>query len=284
MFIDNQNIDELFKLPSSLQYAMPQAYWLNNIVENKPPFTSYHKQKLTIPDHGQYDAYCNKIVNKIKSGKFGDWFQLLPKLINDNHKYDNYNDFFGSHVMIVKPDRTVFEELYKYVYNPWNWKIIYRSKLRLLEDYDMEIINKYFNDKLRKNSDIQIGILPHKVYGVLTGEFKEQYHKRFVTEPQFLPFIKKKDPSEWDAEEVLKSIKLIHFSDAPIPKPWEEQDNYSYYNTFKIYCDQQLDLKRYNQEFPSQYKPRLTSDCASVKIWNSFMDQFRVNREGYWVV
>ena len=31
------HIDELFKIPQELSFALPQAYWLNNVVEGKSP-------------------------------------------------------------------------------------------------------------------------------------------------------------------------------------------------------------------------------------------------------
>lgn len=275
MFVNNSTMDELFYLPKEINYAMPQAYWLNNKVEKKKTYKNYSGK---IPSKQEYEKIIDKCVEKPYS------WDNLPTLVNENHKFDNYDDFFATHVMMIEPNRKIFQQLLNYINNPWYWHFISRGKLRKSTDYDMEIINKFFNDLLLQQQDYKIGILPHKNYGVLTGEFKEKHHYRFIIEPQYLPFINKYSPQEWNVSEIKSNIRLIHFSDSPIPKPWEDQNNYDHYNELKIYCAQDLDVEEYNRQFPSQFKPRLTMDCEAVDAWNSFMNEFNQNRQGNWVV
>ncbi|KAK6458009.1 alphaN-acetylglucosamine transferase [Scheffersomyces xylosifermentans] len=276
------NLDELFKLPKEIRFALPQAYWLNNAVEGK----EYHKfnKKLEIPNDKRYKLRLRKLVSDIiRLNDPSQEFELLPTLVYEHHKFDNFDDFFANHVMVFTPSKDIFNSLMKYLYNPWWWHIFSRSSLKQKKDYDMEIMNKYLNDQLRSHQDIKIGILPHRVYGVLTGEFKEEWHKRFVVEPQYLPFIQKKDKNDgWNAMEVFKQIRLIHFSDAPIPKPWEDQDNLHYYNSFKIACEN--DSKEEFEKTYPEWKPRLTSDCDSVDIWNWYREEFKILQKDFWIL
>ncbi|KAK6465273.1 alphaN-acetylglucosamine transferase [Scheffersomyces coipomensis] len=288
------NIDELFKLPKNIQYALPQAYWLNDVVESRGKVNDLARKipkKVEIPSTRRYHLRMGKLVNdisKLDSKKQQqDIFELLPPLLYESHKYDNFDDFFANHIMMITPSKALFNELMKHTFNPWYWYIFNRSKLRRSQDYDMEILNKVFDDKFKTGEKgFKIGILPHKVYGVLTGEFGELYHRRFTVEPQYLPFIQKKstDIDEWKPINLLRQVRVLHFSDAPIPKPWEHQDNSDYYNANKIYCAKVDDWEEYYTLYPSQYKPRLTNDCDSVNIWNWIRADFTESRLEHWLI
>lgn len=272
------NIDELFKIPKELEFVLPQAYWLNNVVEGKSPLK--YKKKLDIPDAKRYGLRTRKLVNDISETK--DW-RLLPLLIFEAHKFDNPDNFFANHVMVVTPSKTTFDRIMEYVHNPITWLITNRKNLRKKSEYDMEILNKYLDNELQKGTT-NVGILPHRVYGVLTGEFREPWHERFVVEPQYLPFIKKRSNRGWDAMETLQRVKLIHFSDSPIPKPWEvEEDDDEYehpYNAKLIYC-KTGNMTEYRAKY-SHFKPRLVDDCDSVEIWNWLRKEFNREKEGVW--
>lgn len=264
-------IDELFNIPKSIDIALPQAYWVTN--DNvKPP------RGVQLPSKSDYERSVRQAAYAAKKGE--DSFPMLPKLLFPGHKFENRANFFASHVIVFTPSSKLFKTLKNYVHNPWLWLIFSRQRLRQPEDYDMEIINRYLDETLRKNRAIRIGILPHQVYGVLTGEFKELYHRRFVARPEELPFVDKFSSDGWNATEALLGLKMIHFSDAPIPKPWQQQNNHDYYNAYKIYCyDESFDPDTYHRKFPDA-KPRLTSDCASVEIWNWLMAEFHRQRVG----
>ncbi|ABN66322.2 alphaN-acetylglucosamine transferase [Scheffersomyces stipitis CBS 6054] len=275
------NLDELFKLPKHITYALPQAFWLNKVVEDKK-HTKF-RGKVEIPEKKRYNLRMKKLVSDISRESLPERaFQLLPSLIYEQHFFDNHDDFFANHVMVIKPSRQTFNELMRYVYNPWYWYIFCRSSLRQKHDYDMEIMNKYLNDQLLSRRDVHVGILPHKVYGVLTGEFREPWHRRFVVEPQYLPFTKKKSNDGWNALDVFQNVKLVHFSDSPIPKPWEKNDYSASYNSLRIYC-RAGDLVKYFK-IDDIHKPRMVDDCDSVDIWNWYRDEFERARAGNWVV
>ncbi|KAI5959520.1 GNT1 [Candida theae] len=272
------NIDELFNVPKELEFALPQAYWLNNVVEGKSALK--YRKKVEIPDARRYGLRMRKLVHDIS--ETGDW-KLLPSLIFEAHKFDNPDNFFANHIMVVTPSKSTFEDLMKYVHNPVRWSLTNRKNLRKKTDYDMEILNKYLNNEL-KSGRVNIGILPHRVYGVLTGEFREPWHERFVVQPQYLPFIKKRSNRGWDAMKTLQKVKLIHFSDSPIPKPWEmEEGDEEYehpYSTKLIFC-KTGNMSEYRAKY-SHFKPRLVDDCDSVEVWNWLRNQFKKEREGIW--
>lgn len=237
------NLDELFDIPSDITIAMPQAYWLSD-------------QELSgkdIPTHG--------VLNSM----------TIQKLLRDEHKYDNRDSFFGTHVVVVKPSKDLFKGLMRYVENPWYYSLFSRSKLIGVDDFDMEIINRYINDMLAKGK-IKVGILDHRIYGVLTGEFRKEWHGRFCADPQYMPFVSKTSNGNWNATNVFQSAKLFHFSDDPIPKPWKPQNNYEHYNSFKIYCISD-GIQQLHQDYPIN-KPRVTEDCESVHAWNEIRQLF----------
>ncbi|KAI3405740.2 GNT1 [Candida oxycetoniae] len=271
----NCHIDELFKLPQELTLALPQAYWLNNVVEGKAPPLKY-KQKFEIPDERRQRLKMKKLVYDLSTTN--NW-QMLPSLLYDSHKFSNVDNFFANHIMVVKPSKRLFTKIMKYVYNPWYWRFTNRKNLRKSSDYDMEILNKFLDTELHKGH-LNVGILPHRVYGVLTGEFREEWHGRFTAEPQYLPFVKKQSNKGWNPMQILSKIKLVHFSDSPIPKPWEEHEKEYPYNTKKIFC-KSWNMTEYNIKYPN-YKPRLVEDCESVEIWNWFRTQFEVSRKDLW--
>jgi alpha-N-acetylglucosamine transferase len=70
------------------------------------------------------------------------------------------------------------------------------------EMYDMELLNdRYGNSAL---------ILPHRQYGLVTGEFRRKDHRDFLGN----------DIEQWSPDRILSEAKLVHFSDWPLPKPW----------------------------------------------------------------
>ncbi|KAG7665900.1 GNT1 [[Candida] subhashii] len=277
------NVDELFKLPRDISFALTQAYWINDVVEGRSQLKT--RIKVEIPEERRYSLRMRKIVYDLRTCENpSEEFELLPELLYEDHKFNNVDNFFANHFMIITPSKKTFNRLMKYVSNPWYWSFTNRANLKKKTDYDMEILNKFLDNELRSNNNkLKIGILPHRVYGVLTGEFGEEWHERFVVEPQYLPFIKKRSNKGWDAMKFFRKIKVVHFSDSPIPKPWEDQDNTWPYNNNKIYC-KYGDMEKYNQEYPTEFKPRLIEDCDSVEIWNWFRNQFYKAREGMWFV
>ncbi|CUM62701.1 uncharacterized protein PRCAT00000257001 [Priceomyces carsonii] len=272
------NFDELFKLPNEFDLILPHAYWLTK-EEHK------RSKKVEVPNEKRYNLKIGKLISDIENNGDKNIWQFLPSLFSEDQKFKNRDHFFANHVMVLSPSKETFKQIKKYIYNPLLWLLTNRSKLRKVSDFDMEIMNRFIDDKFKQHSDFKVGILPHKNYGVLTGEFREFWHARFIAEPQYLPYSKRKTNDNWYPLKTLSKIRSVHFSDAPIPKPWEFEDNYDHYNIFKIYCfDSSFNEEEYKRSYPSEWKPRLTDDCASVQIWNWIREEFSKTMQLYWVV
>lgn len=77
-----------------------------------------------------------------------------------------------------------------------------RPDLRQKEDYDMEILNRFYGDSAM--------VLSHRDYGLLSGEFRVDDHTHYLGSSS----------TTWDPERVIREASLVHFSDWPLPKPW----------------------------------------------------------------
>ncbi|KAL9131335.1 MAG: hypothetical protein Q9217_000714 [Psora testacea] len=69
-------------------------------------------------------------------------------------------------------------------------------------EYDMEILNRFYRDSAM--------ILPHRQYGLLSGEFRGIDHSNFLSN-----YFEK-----WNPDLIYREASLVHFSDWPLPKPW----------------------------------------------------------------
>ena len=69
-------------------------------------------------------------------------------------------------------------------------------------EYEMEILNRMYEDSAI--------VLPHREYGLLSGEFRREEHANYLGNKY----------EEWDADKVLREASVVHFSDWPLPKPW----------------------------------------------------------------
>ncbi|CAI7588514.1 unnamed protein product [Penicillium palitans] len=113
--------------------------------------------------------------------------------------------------------------------------------------YDMELLNRRYGDSAM--------VLPHRQYGLLSGEFRTKDHRNFLGN----------DDEVWDPDQVLAQAKFVHFSDWPLPKPWimwpqemlaEEQPK----------CD----------NYPGTPQE---SGCRDREIWKMIYDKYRRQRK-----
>ena len=123
------------------------------------------------------------------------------------------------------------------------------SKKKGNRDWDMEILNRLYGDEAI--------VLPHKGYGVLTGEFRTHDHSNYLGTST---------PSDggWNANTILSSTKLIHFSDWPLPKPWI----------------------MWPHTLLPEIQPRcryldsgIVDQCDDKKVWMGVYDEFRKRRK-----
>lgn len=115
---------------------------------------------------------------------------------------------------------------------------------RAPDGFDMDIVNElYSNDCI---------VIPHRRYGLLTGEFRAEDHTKYLGSAE----------EAWHPEVVLEEAKFVHFSDWPLPKPW---------------------LPR-SREKESSLRPKchLTpdgEDCRDRDVWLGLYQDFRNRRE-----
>ncbi|KAH7183166.1 nucleotide-diphospho-sugar transferase [Fusarium flagelliforme] len=142
------------------------------------------------------------------------------------------NDTLSSQVMLIQPSKTEFA------------RIMDAVESSSITEYDMEIANNLYRDKAL--------ILPHRPYDLITGEFRRDTHNNYLGSETEL----------WDPVAVLNEAKLVHFSDWPLPKPWQAPDTLRLEH--QPNCTTSLDG---------------TEDCAARVIWNSLYSGFKAKRK-----
>ena len=138
--------------------------------------------------------------------------------------------------ILLEPDDMVAQQL----------MVASSPNVRRKNEYDMEILNKFYGDSAM--------VLPHRQYGLLSGEFRVDDHRNYLGSSQ----------GKWDPERVLREASLVHFSDWPIPKPWI--------------------LWPHNMIQDEMPKCKLGNgaggdDCRDKKVWLGLYDDFRKRRK-----
>lgn len=113
--------------------------------------------------------------------------------------------------------------------------------------YDMDVLNNLYGDSAL--------VLPHRQYNLVTGEFRNKDHKRFLGN----------EYETWDPEKALAEAKFVHFSDWPLPKPW-------------VMWPRELLLEIMPK---CDYKPGTPeeSGCRDRAVWKNLYDDFRRRRK-----
>ncbi|KAL9594823.1 MAG: hypothetical protein Q9219_006814 [cf. Caloplaca sp. 3 TL-2023] len=136
----------------------------------------------------------------------------------------------SSRLILLQPLDEEFERL----------KTVIRADLKQEEDLDTDILERFYGDSAM--------VLPHKPYGLLSGEFRLEDHRHYVGNTY--------DP--WDPESVLQEASLVHFIDEPFPKPWVMWPH-------NLYAEKHPQCKG--------------EDCRNKDIWVSLYDDFRKRRK-----
>ncbi|CEL11071.1 Putative AlphaN-acetylglucosamine transferase (AFU_orthologue; AFUA_8G02690) [Aspergillus calidoustus] len=112
--------------------------------------------------------------------------------------------------------------------------------------YDMELLNEFYGDSAL--------VLPHRQYGLISGEFRSENHTAFFGG----------EDEVWDPDKVLAEAKFVHFSDWPLPKPWV------------MWPHQMLgDILPKCKNNPGTLRE---SGCRDRTVWMQLYDDFRVKR------
>ncbi|EPE25012.1 Nucleotide-diphospho-sugar transferase [Glarea lozoyensis ATCC 20868] len=159
-------------------------------------------------------------------------FLLPPSTATMPRAYWLDKPTLASHIMVITPSAAEFARVQKEIDKAG------------LGVYDMEIVNALYG--------ATCNVLPHKPYALLTGEFRraKDKHTAYLS------------PGEvWDANQVKKEARLVHFSDYPMPKPWEGIS--------------QNDVKASR---PACVKTEGGEDCSDRDVWRGFYREFRERR------
>jgi hypothetical protein len=120
------------------------------------------------------------------------------------------------------------------------------------KDYDMDILNNLYGASST--------VIPHRPYDLLTGEFAKTPSDSGDDAPHD-KYLGSSD-EKWQARDVMKEAKFIHFSDWPMPKPWLETSN---------------DLLEKHQPKCSNTTGEL--DCSNRDVWLELRRNFSRRRE-----
>lgn len=112
--------------------------------------------------------------------------------------------------------------------------------------YDMEVLNSRYGESAM--------VLPHRQYGLLSGEFRAKNHRRYLGTHE-----------EWNPDKVLAEAKFVHFSDWPLPKPWVMWPQ-KQLAEMQPACD-------INPGTPEE------SGCRDREVWKQLYDDFRRRRK-----
>ncbi|KAG8528795.1 uncharacterized protein KY384_006483 [Bacidia gigantensis] len=113
--------------------------------------------------------------------------------------------------------------------------------------YDMEILNRFYGDSAL--------VLPHRGYGVLSGEFRKSEHRTFLGN----------DEGSWDAQQITQEgAKLVHFSDFPLPKPWIMWPH--------LLIGEIMPKCKYKET-------GIVDNCKDREVWMGLYDDFRKRRK-----
>ncbi|KAK4539310.1 hypothetical protein LTR36_000803 [Oleoguttula mirabilis] len=151
-------------------------------------------------------------------------------------------------MILLEPNATELKGMLDTLHAWWMDPVQNRTK-----KYDMELMNHRFGSSAM--------VLPHRPYALLSAEFRRHDHSAYLGTAN-TPTDEK---PTWDAEEVLKEAKLVHFSDWPLPKPWTMWPHDAV-SEMQPDCDM-LDVGNY------QYS------CREREIWKDLYNDFRRRRK-----
>jgi hypothetical protein len=97
-------------------------------------------------------------------------------------------------------------------------------------------------------------VIPHRKYDLLTGKFRNQIdkHEAYLGSPK----------ESWNAREALAEVKLVHFSDWVMPKPWLEASK--------------KQVEAYQLTCRNVYMAR--QDCTDRDVWLELRKDFSERR------
>lgn len=287
--LPNGNLDELFFIPPA-KLATVTAYWLTEGLLKKSK-TDYHNSERVL-DSDDRMANVQKVLDIIENYKgelplgnknkeqeyLRNQKTFFNTLYNSLPNYESLDEFFFSSIlMVITPSMDIKK------------RMIDSYKARKKHDFDMDMLNRYiFHPRLIlseqqsrnvKNDIPDLLLLPHRVYGCLTGQLNfESKHDSFLADPQDQPYIGSTSSKKpyYDVSDIpepskewLPNVKYMHFSDAPLPKPWNWKDPNADYMKHKKRCPNDPFFKDI-----TIHSDLTTTDCNAGKMWEKFHETF----------
>ncbi|KAB8264203.1 nucleotide-diphospho-sugar transferase [Aspergillus pseudonomiae] len=149
--------------------------------------------------------------------------------------WGNFDDrVLGSYIMLVQPSEFDFN------------RVMNAMDTASGSEYDMDILNHLYRDSAL--------VLPHRPYGLLTGEFRSNHHSAYLGN----------NIEVWDPEQVFMEAKFLHFSDWPVSKPWIRTPE---------------PIIQENQPVCHKDPASGAEDCRSRDLWLGFYSDFAQRRE-----
>jgi len=149
----------------------------------------------------------------------------------------------NSQIVVIEPSYTEFMALKEATRTAVHGQM----ELRLNETrYDMEILNQRYGSSAM--------VLPHKQYGLITGEFRTKDHQNFLGVEK-----------DWIPDKVMTEARFVHFSDWPLPKPW-------------VMWPQEL-LAEMQPKCDNNPGTADESGCRDRELWKEIYDHFRRKRK-----
>ncbi|CZS93135.1 related to glucose N-acetyltransferase 1-A [Rhynchosporium graminicola] len=117
------------------------------------------------------------------------------------------------------------------------------------DQYDLSIVEKLYKSHTLK--------LPQRPFHLTTGEFRRQDHSKYLGSGS---------AQKWDPEVALQNSKMLHFSDWPIPRPWDGAA--------------QTMLNRY---MPKCLKSEWfgATNCKDRMLWMQLYAEYAAKRKGF---
>ena len=97
-------------------------------------------------------------------------------------------------------------------------------------------------------------VLPHRQYALISGEFRAQNHTSYFGN----------EFEQWDPDRAVRTASLIHFADAPLPKPWVMWPNEALQETRPSCEGEAISGKQ---------------SCRDREIWMKLYEDFRLRRK-----
>jgi alpha-N-acetylglucosamine transferase len=141
---------------------------------------------------------------------------------------------FSSQLMIITPSKQSFARISEAV-----------NGSQFME-HDTAILERLFYGQIIK--------IPQRPFALMSGEYRRASHDRYIGN---------RFPKVWDPDRILSEARILHFSDYPLPKPWEMA----------------------SREMLNRHMPQCKSsefgatDCKDREVWTDIYREYRNKRE-----